>query len=143
MQRLTRASCTNPGIDVGDLTQKTVYDSLCNTLCNMLCNILCMLCNMLYNIAYSRFTSGAIKSRSTKGRVSSRISITSEMFSFVFVDVHVVKVGSIVFSDLNHELEESTDARRSHKRVHTAASLSFEMTYVGTSAPGLLVTKEG
>ena len=28
--------------------------------------------------------------------------ITSEMFSLVFVDVHVVKVGSIVFSDLNH-----------------------------------------
>jgi hypothetical protein len=28
--------------------------------------------------------------------------ITSEMFSFLFVDVHVVKVGSIVFSDLNH-----------------------------------------
>ena len=30
--------------------------------------------------------------------------ITSEMFSFVFVYVHVVKVGSIVFSDLNQEL---------------------------------------
>ena len=50
MQRLTRSSCTNPGIDVGDLTQNTVYDSLCNTICNMLCNMLCMLCNMLCNI---------------------------------------------------------------------------------------------
>ncbi len=28
--------------------------------------------------------------------------ITSEMFSFVFVVVPVVKLGSIVFSDLNH-----------------------------------------
>ena len=81
-QRLACSSCTNSGIDVGDLTQNMFYNSLCNTLCNMLCNMLCMLCNMLCNIAYSRFTSGAIKSRSTNGRVSSRIRIWSPVRCF-------------------------------------------------------------
>jgi hypothetical protein len=76
------SSCTNPGIDVGDLTQNMFYNSLCNTLCNMLCNMLCMLCNILCNIAYSRFASGAIKSSSTKGRVSSRIRIRSPVRCF-------------------------------------------------------------
>jgi hypothetical protein len=88
LQRLTSSSCTNLGIDVGDLTQNmffiTIYVTryvtcyvICYvcTLCNMLCNMLCMLCNMLCNTAYSRFTSGAIKSSSTKGRVSSRVQI--------------------------------------------------------------------
>ena len=67
MQRLTRSSCTNLGIDVGYLTQNMFF--LCNTvyvtryvtcyvicyvctLCNMLCNMLHMLCNMSCNTAF-------------------------------------------------------------------------------------------
>ena len=75
----------------------------------------------------------------TKGKQEQQNSdpIASQMFSFVLVDMHVVKVSGTVQND------ESTADRRSRNLAHTQESISLLIKCATTWAPDLLVTKSG